>query len=204
MPLPNTLPTKEAIQAMEPFSGLALEKIHCVATAEDAARALDELMREEAVGFDTESKPTFKKGERSEGPHVLQFATLEKAFLFQAHLTETREAMLELLRSDRLKKVGFDLRGDLRQLSDRFGVKPMALLDLDRVFKRHGFRNFVGARSAIALLLQQRFQKSKSTSTSNWSAEVLSEKQLIYAANDAYAAIRVFHALKELEFSEAS
>ncbi|MFT3990913.1 MAG: 3'-5' exonuclease [Luteolibacter sp.] len=189
---------------MELFPGLALENIRRVETAEGAEQALLELMAAGVVGFDTESKPTFQKGERSQGPHVLQFSTLEKAFIFQAHLTETHEVMLELLKSERVEKVGFDLRGDLRQLSDRFGVKPRALTDLDRVFKRHGFRNFVGARSAVALLFDQRFQKSKSTTTSNWSAENLSERQLIYAANDAYAAIRVFHALKELESPEIS
>jgi ribonuclease D len=58
-----------------------------------------------------------------------------------------------------------------------------------------GYRNSVGAKSAIAILFQQRMSKSKSITTSNWSAMQLSEKQLVYAANDAYVAIKVHHAL---------
>jgi ribonuclease D len=71
------------------------------------------------------------------------------------------------------------------------------VVDLDSSFRRLGYRNAVGAKSAIAILFQQRMMKSKTTTTSNWSSHSLSERQLMYAANDAYAAIRVFHAMRE-------
>ena len=156
-------------------------------------------MRAGQVGFDTESKPTFHKGQVSEGPHVLQFATTEKAFIFQSHCVESHPAIMELLRSTALMKIGFGLGGDLHQISNRFGIRPGSIVDLDRSFKQLGYRNAVGAKSAVAMLFNRRFLKSKSVTTSNWAMKELTERQLLYAANDAYAALKVFHALREAE-----
>ena len=75
------------------------------------------------------------------------------------------------------------------------GIEPQAVLDLDMVLRRRGHRNSVGVKTAVALLFQQRFVKSRKQTTSNWASKHLSEGQLRYAANDAYAAMRVFDAL---------
>jgi ribonuclease D len=184
---------------MEPFCGLEPGAVFVVTNARQARAACEELGAAGVVGFDTESKPTFRKGEVSCGPHILQFATLEKAFIFHAHVDESRDAVVELLVSGRLTKIGFDLKGDMSQISRRFGVRPEPVVDLGRSFRQLGYRNTIGATSAVAMLFQQRLHKSKSITTSNWSARQLSGRQLRYAANDAYAAIRVFHALQELQ-----
>jgi ribonuclease D len=197
MPAPKTPPSKTDIAELEPFAGLGLECVYVVTNERQAGLALDELMRAAVVGFDTESKPTFHKGQKSEGPHVLQFATLEKAFIFQADVVETHPVIIELLRSSKLSKIGFGLGGDLHQIANRFGIRPAAIVDLDRSFKKLGYRNAVGAKSAIAMLFQRKLSKSKSVTTSNWAARELSERQLLYAANDAYAALQVYHALLE-------
>jgi len=193
---PKTTPHKADIAELEPFSGLGIEQIFVVTCERQAGIALDELMRAEAVGFDTESKPTFYKGQQSEGPHVLQFATTEKAFIFQSCIAETHPVIMELLKSTALTKIGFGLGGDLHQISNRFGIRPGSIVDLDRSFKLLGYRNAVGAKSAIAMLFNRKLSKSKSITTSNWAATELSERQLVYAANDAYAAIKVYHALE--------
>jgi len=190
-------PLKAEIAAMEPFACLSLESVFVVSDQRQAEIACEELLRAEVVGFDTESKPTFKKGEQSGGPHVLQFATAEKAFIFHTHVSESEDAIIELLVSERLTKIGFDLRGDLQQISRRFGVQPASVVDLGRSFRQLGYRNTIGATSAVAILFNRRLHKSKAITTSNWSARKLSERQLLYAANDAYAAIRVFHALQQ-------
>jgi ribonuclease D len=192
-------PKKDAIARLEPYAGLELEQIFVVTNERQAGIAFDELSNAGNVGFDTESKPTFRKGQKSEGPHVLQFATTEKAFIFQSHVAESREAIIGLLKSEKLTKIGFDLRGDLTQISDRFGIRPESLVDLDRSFKKLGYRNSIGAKTAIALLFNRRFLKSKSVTTSNWEAKWLTDRQLLYAANDAFAAIQVFHALENGE-----
>jgi ribonuclease D len=194
---PKMPPAKTEIAELEPFSGLDLERIFVVTNERQAAQALEELMEAALVGFDTESKPTFNKGEKSEGPHVLQFSTTEKAFIFQSHVSESHSTIVELLKSTSLTKIGFGLGGDLTQISDRFGIRPGAIVDLDRSFRELGYRNAVGAKSAIAMLFNRKMTKSKSVTTSNWAAKELSDRQLIYAANDAYAAIMVFHALRD-------
>lgn len=196
MTSPKTTPSKEEIAELEPFDGLELERIYVVTNERQAGLAVEELLAAGEVGFDTESKPTFHKGQKSEGPHVLQFSTLEKAFIFQSHVEESHPAIMTLLKSEELVKIGFGLRGDLHQISERFNIRPGSIIDLDRQFKQLGFRNAVGAKSAIAMLFQRRLLKSKAMTTSNWAARQLSDRQLLYAANDAYAAIMVHHALR--------
>jgi ribonuclease D len=192
-----TPPLKADIAAMEPFQGLALDSVSVISDENDALHARDELLRSGVVGFDTESKPTFRKGQKSTGPHVFQFATLERAFIFRPLHTASVDIIIDLLTSARLTKVGFDLKGDLSQISQRFGVQPDAVVDLGRSFRLLGYRNTIGATAAVAMLFGRRLNKSKSITTSNWAADHLSERQLLYAANDAYSAIRVFHALEQ-------
>lgn len=195
---PKTPPSKVDISLLELFAGLEMEHIVLVTNAETAAAARDDLMAAGEVGFDTESKPTFLKGQKSEGPHVLQFATAHKAFIFQSHVESSQPVMLDLLKSERLVKIGFGLDGDLHQISQRFGIRPGSIIDLDRSFRQLGYRNPIGAKSAVAIYFNRKLQKSKSITTSNWAAPELTDGQLIYAANDAYAAIKVFHALRDV------
>jgi ribonuclease D len=194
---PKIPPCKLSIAELEPFEGLPLERIFLVTNARQAETAFDDLARVGDVGFDTESKPTFHKGQKSEGPHVLQFATMERAYIFQSHVVECEPVIVRLLKSTEIRKIGFDLRGDLTHILRRFGIRPGGIVDLDRSFKKLGYRNAVGAKSAIAMLFQRRLLKSKSVTTSNWASHNLSDGQLVYAANDAYAALKVFHALNE-------
>jgi len=196
---PRTLLHKTDIAELELFEGFSMDQIFVVASARQAGLALDELMNEGIVGFDTESKPTFQKGQKSEGPHVLQFATLKKAFIFQSCFVESHPVIVEALKSAVLSKIGFGLSGDLHQISNRFGIRPSSIVDLDRTFKQLGYRNAVGAKSAVAMFFNRKLLKSKSVTTSNWAAQDLTERQLLYAANDAYAAIRIYHALRQAE-----
>lgn len=191
-------PHKDDIAELDLFEGLGMESVFVVTNERQAGIALEELMQAGNVGFDTESKPTFLKGQQSEGPHVLQFATLEKAFIFQSHFTASHPAIIEVLKSVELTKIGFGLGGDLSQISNRFGIRPASIVDLDRSFKKMGYRNAVGAKSAVAMFFNRKLLKSKSVTTSNWAARELTERQLLYAANDAYAALRIYHALQEL------
>ncbi|MDH4444767.1 MAG: 3'-5' exonuclease domain-containing protein 2 [Akkermansiaceae bacterium] len=189
-------PDKTQIAELEAYAGLDLEQVFVVTNERQANLAIDELTQVKLVGFDTESKPTFAKGQKSEGPHVLQFATSEKAFIFQAHVTESHPVIMELLKSATITKIGFGLGGDLSQISDRFGIRPNSIVDLDRSFRQLGYRNSIGAKTAIAMLFNRKLNKSKSVTTSNWAQRELSDRQLLYAANDAYAALQVYHALE--------
>lgn len=199
MPNSKFPPGKDQIAALDPFQGLAIEQIFLVSSVSEATAAFEDLLHVGQVGFDTESKPTFQKGEKSEGPHVLQFSTTDRAYIFQSHVKETLPVIASLLESEDIQKIGFGLRGDLTHIWHRFGIRPSSILDLDLSFRKLGYRNPVGAKSAIAMLFQRRLQKSRSVTTSNWANRTLTKEQLIYAANDAYAALKVYHALQAPE-----
>lgn len=192
---PPSLPTREDIAILDIFAGLMSRDIDVVSTALQAEKAVAELGALNMVGFDTESKPTFLKNEASTGPHTVQFASLERAWVFQLHDDACRHAVAGLLASSALTKIGFGLSGDRTQIRSKLGVEPQALLDLDTVFKRRGYRTSVGVKMAIALVFNQRFVKSRKQTTSNWANKQLSEGQVCYAANDAYAAMCVADAL---------
>jgi len=188
-------PTRDEIALLEPFAGLTLDRIVVPSTRAQVDDAAAELASTRFVGFDTESKPVFAKGEASDGPHVVQFATLERAYVFQLHRPECRDAVSALLVSVEVVKVGFGLRSEQDQLPRKLGVHPRALLDLNTVFRRHGYRKAIGVKAAIAVVFKQKFQKSRRMTTSNWARQQLMPNQLMYAANDAYAAVKVLGAL---------
>lgn len=189
------LPAPEEIALLEPFERLGLDRIALVGDGAQAERAADVLLDAVVWGFDTESKPTFQAGEASEGPHVIQFATLEQAFVFQLHDPHCREVAGELLARTGVVKAGFGLHDDKRRITHKLGVEPQDVLDLDTVFRQRGYRRQMGTKAAVAVLFGRRYLKSKRAATSNWAQRQLSESQLLYAANDAWAALRVYHAL---------
>ena len=186
---------KEQIALLEPFDRLGPGNIQVVATAQQAASALRELDGVAALGFDTESKPTFAKNEASDGPHIVQLSTLEKAYIFQLLDAECRRAVALLLASPAIVKAGFGLGDDRRRIIHKLGIDLQGVLDLNTVFRERGYRKDMGVRGAVAVLFNKRFIKSRKATTSNWANPRLSEAQIIYAANDAYAALRVFEAL---------
>lgn len=197
-PRPTRLevPSKEAIALLDPFEGLGLDRIHVAASPSEIEQAYEDLSRAGAVGFDTESRPTFRKDQESEGPHVVQFAMTDRAYLFQLHVEETHAPVAALLAAKNVLKVGFGLAFDRKMLAHKLGAELHSVHDLDTVFKQAGYRGQVGVKSAIAITLGKRFSKSKKISTTNWAAKTLSEGQIRYAANDAYAALCVYHAIE--------
>jgi ribonuclease D len=189
-------PDKDAIALLPEFARLGLDRISLVNTAAQAHQAYEQLVAAPAWGFDTESKPTFKVGEQSDGPHILQLATPERAWVFQLHEPECRAVAADLLARGGIAKAGFGLGDDRKRIVHKLGIEPQGILELNTVFHQRGYRKDMGVKGAVAVLFNQRFIKSKKAATSNWANARLSEAQLVYAANDAYAAIRVWQALK--------
>jgi ribonuclease D len=189
-------PSKAESALLAPFIGLELSQIYVPVTVADFSAATAEIMAAGVVGFDTESKPIFDRGVVSDGPHVVQFALASRAYIFQLHHAISRDFLLAIFASDEVLKVGFGLRSDHREIRAKLGVTPQSVLDLNDIFRKLGHRGTTGARAAIAIVLNQKFHKSKAVTTSNWAQPVLTPKQLLYAANDAYAALRVLMALE--------
>jgi RNA polymerase sigma factor for flagellar operon FliA len=178
------------------YAGIALAAVQLVATAADAAAARDALLGTDAIGFDTESKPTFLKGEVSTGPHLIQLASADRVFLFQIPGTGPAglAALQEILESPQVLKVGFGLGNDRSVLKARLGIELTHLLDLGMVLRGPGHKGSVGAKVAVAHFFGQKLQKAKRYGTSNWARAQLNTGQLLYAANDAHVALRVYRA----------
>ena len=190
-------PTKDHIATLPLFERLDLKDIILIAHAQQALQAKAALQGARVLGFDTESKPTFKVGEVSTGPHIVQLATMDKAYIFQLTDADCREVVCDLLTSNEVLKVGFGLAGDHTQILRTLGVVPAHVLDINSLFKAQGYTKEIGVKSAVAVLFNQRFVKSRKATTSNWANANLTEAQLIYAANDAWAALRVYEAIGE-------
>ena len=195
----------EGIQAdLQPelpaYIGIDPAHVRLVRSDADAQQALAALLAADVIGFDTESKPTFAKGEVSTGPHLVQLATDDFAFLFQT-ATPAGNALaftvLEpVLASSSILKVGFGLGDDVKRLKSKFGIELRHVLDLSTALRRRGEKNPLGAKSAVERFFGQRLQKSKRITTTNWSLPHLSDKQLQYAADDAHAALRIYRRWK--------
>lgn len=187
----SSLPEEE----LPPYDGIGLQDVVLVKSEAEAAAALAALSRMDAVGFDTESKPTFAKGEESTGPHLVQLATDSTAYLFQIG-ARPDGASVDLLRavleSPSILKVGFGLGDDLRRLRSKLGIDTQNVVDLSTTLRRRGERNTLGARTAVARFFGQRLQKSKRITTTNWALPRLSEQQIRYAADDAHVALKLY------------
>jgi ribonuclease D len=202
----NTLklpPSNEDIALLPLFERLGMDRITLVSTGAQAIDAAQRLQASPAWGFDTESKPTFRVGEVSTGPHILQLATTDHAWVFQLHDPACRAVAAELLALPGFVKAGFGLGDDKKRIRSKLGVEPQGIVEINTLFRQLGYRKEIGVKSAVAALYNQRFIKSKKASTSNWAMPHLSESQLIYAANDAYAAIRVYESLPKLLADQA-
>ena len=191
----HTTPSKDEIALLPVFHRLAMDRITLVNTAQQAQDALVALTRLTVWGFDTESKPTFVKDQVSEGPHILQLSSAERAWVFQLQDPGCSAIAGQLLAWPGITKAGFGLGDDRKRIIAKLGVEPVDVLELNTVFLQRGYRKDMGVKGAVAVLFNQRFIKSKKAATSNWANPRLTEAQLVYAANDAYAAFKVLQAL---------
>ena len=192
----QTLPSKEQIQALPVFQNLPMQQIHLIHNIEQCFALEQELKSCALLGFDTESKPTFTKGEVSTGPHLIQLASHDSAYLFQIN-PEILEFLKPVFESRDQIKVGFGLKNDAH-LFRKKGIELNSVIELSKCFSAFGFPNPMGLKNAMALLFQVNFPKSKKISTSNWARKTLTPAQIQYAAADAYAPVLVFEELHRL------
>ena len=176
------------------YRGISLADITLVDTPDKVNSACQALLAASVIGFDTESKPTFRKGEVSTGPHLVQLATDAQVFLFPVVVEANHALLKQVLESHQVKKVGFGLGNDRSALLSRLGIELNNVLDLGEVLRGPGHRGTVGAKVAVAHYFGEKLLKSKRVGTSNWANRRLDERQMLYAANDAHVALKIFHA----------
>ena len=159
-----------------------------VATPGDLERALADIRQESVIGFDTETRPAFKKGE-SHLPCLVQAATARTVYLFQLRQPDVFQVLADLLAEPRTVKVGVALANDLRPLKQVFPFIERNVLDLGLVARRCGLTQ-TGLRNLAGIFLG--FRIPKGARTSNWAAPHLSAAQITYAATDAWACRELF------------
>lgn len=181
--MPNTL-----------FSG----RIITIDTPDDAEKAVLALSRESIVGIDTETRPSFRKGVHY-NVSLLQISTLETCFLFRLNRIGIPTPLIELLENNGITKVGLSLHDDYQALNKRKRFTPANFLDLQKYVTRFGIEE-KGLQKMYAIVFGERI--SKSQQLTNWDADVLTDKQKLYAATDAWACLRIYHHLKNLETND--
>lgn len=157
-------------------------EVHLVETTEALVRAGEEILREAAVGFDTETRPAFRKGERHL-PALAQVATARAVYLFPLQRLDCSSLLARVLGEPGIVNAGIALADDLRQLKQLFAFEEASALDLGHVARRHGLRQ-TGLRNLAGIFLGARIPKG--TKTTNWAARRLTAQQIAYAATDAW------------------
>jgi ribonuclease D len=153
--------------------------------------AFDEIKEHEVVGFDTETKPVFVKGQQNRVA-LMQVALPDKVFLIRLKQTGITPHLIEFLESDSILKAGVALRDDIKALQRLKHYNPAGFIELAQMSKQAGLQ-VESVKKLAALLLG--FRISKGAQTSNWEAEVLHEKQISYAATDAWVCLEIYKKL---------
>lgn len=169
--------------------------VHILATESQLAEALQRLRKEPVLGFDTETRPAFKKGQ-SYRPALLQLATAEEVFLVQLPSLGLPEPLRHLLADTSIIKAGVSLAYDIKELQKLAPFTEGGFIDLGHEAKQLGIKNH-GLRGLCAVLLG--FRISKSSQTSNWSKKKLTPAQISYAATDAWVGRELYFTLQALK-----
>jgi ribonuclease D len=169
--------------------------VHVVAGHPDLEHAMQDILQESVVGFDTETRPAFRPGERYL-PSLVQFATARAVYLWQAQRQDLFSAMREILSSGKIIKVGVSVTDDMRNLRKLFEFDERSVVDLGKVAKRHGLKQ-TGVRNLAGIFLGARIPKG--ATTTNWAARHLTPQQITYAATDAWACRELYLRFKDLK-----
>lgn len=183
--------TKEEISllSIEEFTG----RIIVIDTEKDTEKAIQYLMEFPAVGFDTETRPSFKKGLRYK-ISLMQISTDEACFLFRLNRIDIPEALEKFLTNEKVLKIGLSLRDDFGALRKRTEIKPANFIDLQNIVGQVGIEE-ASLQKIYAILFDKKI--SKGQRLSNWEADVLSEAQKKYAALDAWACLKIYNQLNK-------
>lgn len=163
------------------------ERIIVIFTEKEADKAVDYLMKQSVLGFDTETRPTFKKGQ-SHQVALLQVATHDTCFLFRLNKIGLTDSVVRLLEDHEITKVGLSLQDDMRMLNQRRAFTPGTFVELQKEVKDIGIEDN-SLQKIFANLFGGKIAKGQQLS--NWEAEILTEAQQRYAATDAWACIKI-------------
>jgi ribonuclease D len=166
-------------------------RIELIQEARHVPSVFKEIVRHEVVGFDTETRPSFRKGQLFK-VSLMQLATPEKVFLIRLQHTGITTEIKHFLESSDVVKTGVGIRDDLNALNRIQRFKPEGFIDLVPLAREAGLK-VESVKKLAGLILG--FRISKSAQTSNWEAKTLTGKQIEYAATDAWVCLELYRRL---------
>lgn len=177
----------------KPMYNLRNRKVHVINTQSAADKAVKELLNSKLVGFDSEQKPTFTKGEKPSNISIVQIADEHNCYVFQIQQIKNIKPILGILTNPNITKVGIGLRGDTKAFLDEFHIRFKCCIDFGALFKsKLYYENEIGAKKSVLFFLDEKLQKSGKSSRSNWENRKLSDSQIKYASEDAACVYDVF------------
>jgi len=187
--------TKEEVNALPliKYEG----KCKVINNHEEVPAAIENLRKYTLIGFDTETKPAFKKGQVYPVA-LLQLASPDMVYLFRLLETGFTQEMVDLFEDPHVTIAGVGIRDDIKDLQKLKDFEPVNFRDLNTKAQELAFES-IGARNFAGMFLNGRI--SKSQQVSNWENEELTEAQVSYAATDAWICIRIYEKMLELETS---
>ena len=144
-----------------------------------------------AFGFDTETKPAYRKGENFKTA-LLQLATDTDAYLFRLHYLKNFETLRDVFENPSIIKVGAAISHDLKQMQRIFPFNPKGFIDIQTIAKQKGLKNLGLKKMTEDVLGSYLYKGPKMT---NWERQILTEEQLLYAATDAWVGLELYRKL---------
>ena len=168
-----------------------------VMSESEAEKAVHFLLSQDILGVDTETRPSFKKGE-THMVSLLKVSTSDVCFLFRLNHIGITPAILRLLENKAVPMVGLSLHDDMLSLHKRVAFTPGYFIDLQDLVGELGIED-LSLQKLYANLFHQKI--SKRQRLTNWDSDVLNDKQKAYAALDAWACINLYKEILRLKQS---
>lgn len=180
-------PTDEVKNNLLSFTG----KIHLICNNKELAEALPGLSSAKILGFDTETRPSFIKGQVFKVA-LLQLSTANDAYLVRIHKVTQFDGIVKIFENPEVVKTGVAIRDDIKILQKVFKFKPQGFIELQDVAKQKGLKNF-GLKGMSEEILKGSI--SKGPKITNWELPVLNDRQQTYAATDAWIGLKLYQEL---------
>lgn len=168
-------------------------RIIVVQSEKEAIKACNYLSQSDMIGFDTETRPAFKKGV-SNKIALMQLATDTTCFLFRMNIIGFPDCLADILTNKDIKKIGLSLKDDFSAIRKRKDIAPCNFIELQAFAKRYGIEDS-SLQRIYGILFEKRI--SKGQRLTNWEADILSDAQKMYASIDAWACLRIYNKLKD-------
>ena len=170
--------------------------IHLIESLEDISGCFEKISHASIIGFDTETKPSFKRGVNYD-VSLVQLSVDNDVYLFRINKIGLIQELIDVFNNPDIVKIGIDIKNDILGLQKIKKFNPLNFIDLNQLAKKNNFQSIGAVKLTIMLL---GFRISKKQRLSDWSLDELTDKQKHYAAIDAWICPKIFNAFKHKNY----